>query len=148
MSAVMQSIPERRLETADLIKELKKERHEVWAMYCRVAELKPFSAGKKVQNKLAEFSQLLVDYVSLWHFGIYERLLSGCERRQAVLSIVDEIYPELSKTTDAAIVFNDKYEHAAINLKTDGLEQDLSILGENLAIRMGLEDKLCTILLS
>lgn len=149
MSAVIESIPERRRGAADLISELRKERHEVWSMYCRIAELKPFSSSNKVQNRLAEFSQLLVDYVSLWHFGVYERLLSGSERRQSLLSVANEIYPELSKTTDAAIVFNDKYEAAAKNhMPPDNLEQDLSILGENLAIRMGLEDRLCNMLLN
>lgn len=148
MSAVMQTFPERRRGTAALIDELRKERHEVWAMYCRIAELKPFSAGKKVQTRLSEFSQLLVDYVSLWHFGIYERLLSGNEKRQALLSFANELYPELSRTTDAAIVFNDKYEHAKNHLTPSALEQDLSVLGENLAIRMSLEDKLCNMLLN
>lgn len=147
MNAVMQTIPEKSRGTADLIDELRKERHEVWAMYCRIAELKPFSAGKNVQVRLAEFSQLLVDYVSLWHFGIYERLLTGNEKRQALLALANELYPELSKTTDAAIVFNDKYEHAKSHLTPSSLEQDLSVLGENLAIRMSLEDKLCNMLL-
>ena len=147
MTAAIQLNPERRQHAMQLIDELKTERHEVWTMYCHIAELKPFSANPKVSSLLNEFSQLLIDYISLGHFGIYERLITGNERRNAVVSLAQEIYPELSKTTDAAIAFNDKYAHAK-PLSADGaLLQDLSTLGENLAIRIDLEDRLCTMLL-
>jgi len=45
---------------------------------------------------LTQFSQILVDYVSLGHFGVYERLLAGTERRSRVLSVAKDIYPEFS----------------------------------------------------
>ena len=147
MTAAIQLNPERRHQAKQLIEELKAERHEVWAMYCHIAELKPFSANQKVRNMLTEFSELLVDYISLCHFGIYERLLAGDERRNAVLSLAQEIYPELSKTTDAAIAFNDKYENIGHPFDNGVLQQDLSVLGENLALRIDLEDRLCAILL-
>ena len=141
MTTAIQLNPERRQQAMHLIEELKKERHEVWTMYCHVAELKPFSANQKARGLLTEFSQLLVDYISLGHFGIYERLLAGNERRSAVF------YPDLSKTTDAAIAFNDKYENSEQILENSDLQQDLSILGENLALRIDLEDRLCAMLL-
>lgn len=147
MTTAIQLNPERRQQAMHLIEELKKERHEVWTMYCHVAELKPFSANQKARGLLTEFSQLLVDYISLGHFGIYERLLAGNERRSAVLSLAQEIYPDLSKTTDAAIAFNDKYENSEQILENSDLQQDLSILGENLALRIDLEDRLCAMLL-
>ncbi|MGR9046512.1 MAG: Rsd/AlgQ family anti-sigma factor [Gammaproteobacteria bacterium] len=147
MTAAIQLNPERRQHAKQLIDELKKERHEVWALYCHIAELKPFSASQKVTRLLTEFSQLLIDYISLGHFGIYERLLSGTERRSAVLSLAQEIYPELSRTTDAAIAFNDKYAHIQSPAADGALLQDLSTLGENLALRIDLEDRLCAMLL-
>ncbi|MDO8843912.1 MAG: Rsd/AlgQ family anti-sigma factor [Methylicorpusculum sp.] len=139
---------DRRQQSRHLVDELKKERQEVWSMYCRVAELKPFSPQQKVQLKLTEFSQLLVDYISLGHFGIYDRLVTGDERRAGVLNVAEQIYPELSKTTDVAIAFNDKYEDALQALNLETLEHDLSHLGEHLAIRIDLEDKLCNMLLN
>lgn len=139
---------DRRQQSRHLVDELKKERQEVWSMYCHVAELKPFSPQQKVQLKLNEFSQLLVDYISLGHFGIYDRLVTGDERRAGVLNMAEQIYPELSKTTDVAIAFNDKYEDVEESLNLESLEHDLSYLGENLAIRIDLEDKLCTMLLN
>jgi regulator of sigma D len=137
---------ERRQQTHQLITELQKERQEVWSLYSHIVDLKPFSANDKVKNVLTRFSQLLVDYVSLGHFGVYERLLAGKERRQRILSVANAIYPEFSTTTDAAISFNDKYENIEEMNSFENLERDLSALGESLAKRVDLEDRLCEVM--
>ena len=146
MPVTAQVTTERRHQANQLITELKNERQELWSLYFHVAELKPFSSQKQVKNKLTEFSQILVDYVSLGHFGVYERILKGNERRAQVLSFAKDIYPEFSATTEAAISFNDKYENIDKLTVFDNLEQELSALGENLAKRIDLEDKLCELL--
>jgi regulator of sigma D len=137
---------ERRQQSNELIAKLQNGRREVWSLYCKVAELKPFSANDIVKIFLTQFSQILVDYVSLGHFGVYERLLAGTERRSRVLSVAKELYPEFSKTTDAAISFNDKYDNVQKIEVFDDLEQDLSDLGESLAKRIDLEDRLCEVM--
>ncbi|MDD1619688.1 MAG: sigma D regulator [Methylococcaceae bacterium] len=137
---------ERRQQSNELIAKLQNERREVWSLYCNVAELKPFSANDAVKSLLTQFSQLLVDYVSLGHFGVYERLLAGTERRSRVLTVAKELYPEFSKTTDAAISFNDKYDNVQKIEVFEDLEQDLSVLGESLAKRIDLEDRLCEVM--
>ena len=138
---------ERRQQSYELITKLQNERQEVWSLYCHVAELKPFSANDAVKSLLTQFSQILVDYVSLGHFGVYERLLAGTERRQRVLSVAKAIYPEFSSITDAAISFNDKYDNVEKIEVFEDLEQDLSVLGENLAKRIDLEDRLWELML-
>jgi regulator of sigma D len=137
---------ERRQQSYELIAKLQNGRREVWSLYCKVAELKPFSANDIVKILLTQFSQILVDYVSLGHFGVYERVLSGNERRGRVLSVANEIYPEFSATTDVAILFNDKYDNVEKIEIFDDLEQDLSALGESLAKRIDLEDRLCEVM--
>ena len=137
---------ERRQQSYELIAKLQNGRREVWSLYCKVAELKPFSANDIVKILLTQFSQILVDYVSLGHFGVYERVLSGNERRGRVLSVANEIYPEFSATTDVAILFNDKYDNVEKVEVFEDLEQDLSILGESLAKRIELEDRLCEVM--
>jgi regulator of sigma D len=137
---------ERRQQTQQLITELQKERQEVWSLYSHIIDLKPFTADDKVKNILTRFSQLLVDYVSLGHFGVYERLLAGKERRQRILAFANAIYPEFSTTTDAAISFNDKYENIEEMNSFENLERDLSALGESLAKRVDLEDRLCKVM--
>jgi regulator of sigma D len=146
MSAAVEFETERRQESRSLIEELQQERREVWSLYCRIAELKPFSSAEKVQEILTEFSQMLVDYVSLGHFGIFQRVIDGNERREAVLTAAQEIYPGFVETTDAAVLFNDKYDKKNSADFTKDLEQDLSSLGEKLAKRIDLEDKLCSLI--
>jgi regulator of sigma D len=137
---------ERRQQSCELIAKLQNERRELWSLYSNVTELKPFSANDAVKSLLTEFSQILVDYVSFGHFGFYERLLSGTERRGGVMSVAQELYPEFSATTDAVISFNDKYENVEKIEIFEDLEQDLSVLGENLAKRIDLEDWLCEVI--
>ncbi len=146
MSVEGQQQPERRQQTYQLIAKLKNERHEVWRLYCEIAKLKPFKLNSELKNSLAQFSQMLIDYISLGHFSVYEHLLAGTERRDGVLSVANQIYPELSQTTDVAISFNDKYEASEKMSLVDELELDLSVLGENLAKRIELEDKFCSLM--
>lgn len=141
------AINERRQQTYQLIAKLKNERHDVWSLYCSIAKLKPFHANSQVRKELVNFSQMLIDYISLGHFGVYERLMSGTERRDRVLTAANEIYPDLSNTTEAAISFNEKYEHVEEIEDFDELEEDLSILGEVLVKRIDLEDKFCQLIL-
>jgi len=146
MNAAVKINPERRQQAYQLITELQNERQKVWSLYCHVAELMPFSANQAVRKKLTKFSEILIDYISLGHFGVYERLLSGTEQRAQVLSVAKEIYPALSATAEAAVSFNDKYDGKEENI-LDDLKQDLSTLGENLAKRIDLEDQLCALML-
>ena len=148
MSATMQTAPDRRKQNHRLVSELQQERRQVWSLYCKVADLKPFPSLPDTKSIVTEFSQLLIDYISLGHFGIYEYLLSGKERRGKVLNAAQNIYPDFSKTTEAAMSFNDKYDDSLKHtFKTDELEADLSTLGESLAKRIELEDDLCRLVL-
>jgi regulator of sigma D len=146
MSIAVKLNPERQQQAYQLIAELQHERQEVWSLYCHVAELMPFKTNRTVRNKLAKFSEILIDYVSLGHFGICECLFKDADSQDPALSAAREIYPALSATTEAAIVFNDKYEGGS-TAKLDDLKQDLSDLGENLARRIDLEDRLCELML-
>ena len=137
---------ERRHQSYELIAKLQNGRQEVLSLYCNFAELKPFSANDAVKSLLTQFSQLLVDYVSLGHFGVYERVLSGNERRSRVLTVAKDIYPEFSATTDAAILFNDKYDNVEKMDVFEDLEEDLSALGASLTKRSDLEDRLCEVM--
>ncbi|MGR9072350.1 MAG: Rsd/AlgQ family anti-sigma factor, partial [Gammaproteobacteria bacterium] len=78
MAVAIQPAVERRNQVSHLIQELVHERQQVWSLYCRVAEFKPFSSSEEhVKKILAEFCQILIDYISLGHFGIYQRILEG-----------------------------------------------------------------------
>lgn len=147
MSAAGQAQPERRQQTYQLIAKLKNERHEVWRLYCDIANLKPFKPNAELKKGLVKFSQMLIDYISLGHFSVYEHLVAGTERRDGVLSAASKIYPELNQTTDVAVSFNDKYDTTDKIKLFDELEQDLSYLGEILVKRIELEDKFCNLMI-
>lgn len=148
MSIAVQINPNKKQQAYQLVAELQHERQEVWSLYCHVAELMPFSANQKVRKNLARFSEILIDYVSLGHFGVCERLFQESDNQDPALSFAKAIYPALSSTTEVAVSFNDKYENSttAITILED-LKQDLSALGESLARRIDLEDRLCELML-
>lgn len=148
MTAVIEAQPERRQQAQALVDELEKERNQVWALYSRIAELKPFIAGdEEVQTVLTQFAQLMIDYISLGHFGIYQRIIDGKERRVLVLEAAQQMYEEFNSTTDTAVAFNDKYTSTGTDKIDVDLEQDLSKLGEQLAKRIEIEDTICGLIL-
>ena len=149
MSTAAKQEPDRRQRAGKLIKELQTERQQVWSLYCKIADLKPFLPEKNFQPVLTEFSQMLIDYISLGHFGVFQRIFEGNERRNAIIDVVKNIYSEFIGITDIALNFDEKYtkNQEDDKLHSAGLEKDLSFLGENLARRIDLEDQLCEIML-
>ncbi|WP_119632834.1 sigma D regulator [Methylocaldum marinum] len=136
------TVNERRHNTNRMIEELLEERRQVWSLYCTIAGMKPFSVDQPLRSKIQEFCQLLIDYISLGHFGIYQRIIDGTERRRKVLEVAENIYPRIAETTDVAVDFNDKYEALTEDAVEAHLKDDLSKLGEELAMRIELEDQL------
>lgn len=131
-----------REQTNQLVSELLQERQQVWSLYCSVAGMEPFTPNKTIEELLQEFCQLLVDYISLGHFGIYQRILDGSERRRQIIEAAEKYYPGIADATEAVLAFNDKYEKLTPSLILNGLANDLSEVGEKLATRIELEDEL------
>lgn len=143
----MSALLEPQAKNIDLVEELREERSAVWALYCKMAGMKPFSNISSMKPLLTEFSQLLIDYISLGHFGVYEHLLNDKKDEADALSLANELYPKFTSTTASAVDFTDEYDGQSPSFNLDNFVKDLSKLGENLADRMELEDQLCSILL-
>jgi regulator of sigma D len=136
---------ERRSGTRDAITKMVRERTDVLALYVRLAGLDPFaevSQRAPAQELLQEFCQLLVDYIAAGHFSLYERIVNGTERRRELANLAQELYPRIADTTTSALDFNDKYDCGDHCEFPASFKSDLSRLGEKLAIRIDLEDKL------
>jgi regulator of sigma D len=133
---------ERRTGTRQLVRNLLTERQEVLVAYCRLAGLEPYTPDKPVKRQLEEFCQLLMDYTAFGHFEMYRRIADGEERRAAVRAVADEVFARISQITDALVAFNDRYDASDHELYLRSLPRDLSLLGEQLAERMELEDQL------
>ena len=143
------SVRERRQGTRDTINKLMEERRQMLVLFCRVAGLEPFSAKAPTLELLEEFCEVLIDYSAFGHFEIYERIASGRERRQRVIEVAEQVYPRIAEASEAAVEFNDRYD--ADNSGTADLSRlstDLSRLGEELAVRIEMEDQIVAALLA
>ena len=148
-----QPADDRRARTRKEIKQLISERNEVLSLYCSLAgcngEIQK-SSDDIDDEALQEFCQILIDYMATGHFELYRRITEGEERRQDIIKLADMIYPRIEKTTQTAVMFNDMYDGG--NNFSDELKQQLpdqlSRLGEELATRIELEDKLINTLLA
>ncbi len=118
------------------------ERQQVFILFNRVAGVEPYSEEKPNQESLQAFCQLIVDYIAAGHFALYQRISEGKERRQRLAQLAEQIYPRIAETTQAVLDFNDKYEQAGESDDAAELSADLSKLGEHLAVRAELEDRL------
>ena len=96
---------ERRDQTRTAIDRLLEERQKVLVHYERVAGVQPFDDDLPSPDLLERFSQLLMDYIASGHFGLYQRITEGTERRQSVIDVVEELYPKIAATTEKALDF-------------------------------------------
>lgn len=142
---------ERRAGSKNMVEKLSAERAGMLSLFCKVAGLEPYKDNKATKHEpevLKEFCQLLVDYIAAGHFSLYERIINGSERRRAISKLAEDLYPRIANTTEAALAFNDKYDTEEQRDEAPDLETDLSRLGEQLELRMELEDQLLRALLS
>ncbi|KPK51255.1 MAG: hypothetical protein AMS22_11235 [Thiotrichales bacterium SG8_50] len=140
-----QNITDRRSGSAGIGEKLVAERAEMLVRFCQAAGLEPFhkeADESKARQHLQDFCQVLMDYIAAGHFGLYERIASGKERRQGVAALAEELYPRIAETTDIAVAFNDKYDCGDEGDISPSIGKDLSRLGEELAVRAELEDQL------
>jgi regulator of sigma D len=140
-------VEERRTVTRDLIDKLLAERQEVLVLFCEVAGLEPYHRSASLDQQLQTFCQVLIDYTAFGHFEVFGHISNGNERRSGVLQIAEQIYPEFVKVSEAAVSFNDRYDLSDHELQLDHLAEDLSKLGEELAVRVELEDQLLATML-
>lgn len=132
------SITERRGQARKLIEHMLDERRHLLSLLLEVSSRKP---GPVDQDLLDEFSQMLVDYIAAGHFGLYQRITEGKERRRKVQDIAVLVYSRIEETTRIALEFNEKYAPNKTP-SPDSFYADLSSLGEILITRIEYEDQL------
>ncbi len=139
---------ERRTTTQELIDKLLNERQEMLVLFCQVAGLEPYHRSASLDSLLQTFCEVLIDYTAFGHFEVFGRISDGNERRAGVIRVAGEIYPDFVKASEVAVAFNDKYDLSDHELKLNHLSDDLSRLGEELAVRIELEDQLLATMLA
>ena len=125
-----------------LIEDMLKERQQMLVLLWELSKLDLGKTDDSTRQTLEDFQEILVDYIAAAHFGLYQRIAEGNERRQAVLDIAREIYPRIARSTDIAVEFTEKYDSPKADTVTSKLADDLSLLAEELTSRIELEDRL------
>ena len=133
---------DRRNRAREKLDALVQSRTETLSLLTELAGRQPFNPEPTIEKALRRFCEALIDYTASAHFQLYRYLADNRERRQSVLTIADEIYPKIIETTDVILRFNDKYESMSLDNSLEFLAMDLSNLGECLADRIQLEDKI------
>jgi regulator of sigma D len=133
---------DRRSKAREKLDVLVQSRTETLALLTDLAGRQPFNTEPSMEKALRRFCEALIDYTASAHFQLYRYLADNRERRQSVLSIAEKIYPRIVETTDVILRFNDKYEAMSLENSVEFLAVDLSNLGEVLADRIQLEDKI------
>jgi regulator of sigma D len=146
---------DRRKDLGDTLEALKEQRQRTLMAYCNLTGVSSPDQGRNDELKdippvaLQEFLNVMVDYIAMGHFTVYQRIIEGKERRGAVQEAADRVYPSIGETTDIMVEFNDKYENFDGSQEDqEALREDISRLGEMLAIRGDLEDKILQALMS
>ena len=137
---------DRRAQSKQEIQALVESRAETLALLSELASKQPFTPEHKTQLLLQNFCESLIDYTASAHFQLYRHIDEEKERRLPVLEIANEIYPTIAKTTQAILQFNDRYDCEDHCDNLGHLAQDLSAMGELLADRIEVEDRLINIL--
>ena len=140
--AKVQRGPDRRTNTLRVVNELIERRKRLLALYQELAAMQPFGKDQPVAQTLTSFCQALVDYVALGHFELYKRIETGEERRQQAIATAKESYPVILETTGVAVDFNDAYDTDEKAARHENLKENLSRLGEALAMRIEQENRL------
>ena len=82
------------------------QRHSTWLLCSELA-----NAQKKAKpvtlKKITVFCQTLMDYVSLGHFNVYEKLTHAALKNN--LPLDKQLLEDIGSTTDDVLHFNEKY---------------------------------------
>ncbi len=141
MTEQVEAVEERRSGSQALIEHMLKERNQLFSLLLQVSAEDKETVSEPAGD-LEEFVQVLVDYIAAGHFGLYQRIAEGKERRKAVSELAVQIYPRIERTTEVALAFDEKYNPENSSKDLSQLQQDLSLLGEELSTRIELEDQL------
>jgi regulator of sigma D len=146
MNATITTDPIHSKAMPDLVTKLLTARQESLVLYHKLATLKPFALVEPMQQHLLQrFQQALVDYLALGPFEVFQALeeqpADSPYRRARELA--RRLYARIARTTQAALAFHDRYDGNKLSrTELAELSEALSQLGEHLAERIELEDRI------
>ncbi|MGY3296022.1 regulator of sigma D [Pseudomonas sp. TE6288] len=120
------------------------EREELVQAFRALRDAKPAFADK---HHNGGFCEILVDYVSAWHFEVCEQLISEAKAfgDERALELAEEINPRINDISQIALAFNDRCAEGECT-DTERFAEKLAKLGSLLHERFELEDCLIEVL--
>jgi len=131
---------------SEMIERWIEERRELLVKYCELTEVTDFSDPENNYDaELQQFCEIMVDYVSVGHFEVFEQITKESEifGNDQGLDKSPELIDKIQTTTELILDFNDKYITAK---DLDALIIDLAALGETFVQRFADEDVLIDLL--
>lgn len=143
MTTTENTFTERRNPNNHLIESMLNERTQLLGLLLQVDGLTHEELQDFDKDLFEEFCQVLVDYIAAGHFGLYQRIVEGKERRTKISELAEQIYPEIERSTEFALAFNEKYDpENDRTINTSDLHKELSQLAESITNRIELEDQI------
>lgn len=131
----------------ELVEKLLAVRQDMLVKFCTLAGLEPYGRRAPVVRHLQEFCQTLIDYTAFGHFEVLRDFAKVPLDLAQAERLLEQVYPGIAETTEAALAFNDRYDASDHALSLEHLAQDLSLLGERIAARIELEDRVLGLML-
>lgn len=128
-------------KTDHLIDQWLQERQKLLVLFNQLCALAPFKPQEATAAPLTHFCQILIDYVSAGQFEVFEKIFEANEQTGSP-SLDKESLLALFRTTMSALKFSDHYQKTA---EYSDLSRALSNLGEQIAERMEIEDRLISL---
>lgn len=117
------------------------ERQQLIVLFNRLSEQRPFTHADTIADEFNEMVTFLIDYVSAGQFQVFETIFQAAKSEPA-LGLNPNTMVQLLRTTNAALDFAERYRESVTEENLAQLEAELSDLGEWVAVRMDLEDRL------
>ena len=140
----LESLTERVGGSNKLVDHWLQARKQLLVSYYNLVGIKPGKGSYMQLNEKAldDFCHSLVEYLSAGHFNIYERISNELEGSSPLLAAT-QLYPMLeANTVEIMNYYDSSLENAIDDDNCLEFQQALSDIGEALAARFTLEDKL------
>jgi len=128
-------------------KSLIESRNQALALYKDVMSYQPFDDSSTFREILEDLCEILVDYSGKVHFNLLNNIQEEIELDDEILTITADISRHLVDNTQKILDFHDLYNSDVKETQMEKLSQCLNDLGEIIADRIALEDKLISIIL-
>jgi len=123
-------------------KSLLESRNSALSLYKQVMSYQPFDENQLLREVLEDFCEQLVDYSGKVHFALLNNIEENFADKPEILAIANDISRVLVDNTQKILDFQDAYNADVEKTNIDQLSTKLGQVGEIIANRITIEDRL------